>query len=49
MLWSKNLNPDVEICKKKAKALYESGANKWGVNSDVFNTSSLISFEEIKN
>ena len=34
---SKNLNPDVEMCKKKAKALYEIGANKWGVNSDVFN------------
>ena len=34
---SKNLNPDINICKIKAQELYESGANKWGINSDIFN------------
>ena len=34
---SKNLNPDINTCKIKAQALYESGVNKWGINSDIFN------------
>ena len=34
---SQNLRPDVNICKLKAKELYEAGVGKWGNNSSIFN------------
>ena len=34
---SRNLRPDLELCKLRAKQLYEAGENKWGINSYVFN------------
>lgn len=34
---SQNLRPDVNICKLKAKELYEAGVGKWGNNSYIFN------------
>ncbi len=34
---SKNLRPDVGVCKRKAKELYEAGETKWGTNSYTFN------------
>ena len=34
---SKNLRPDINECRIKAKELYEAGVGKWGTNSYIFN------------